>query len=68
MSLPKPKLNYAAALMSQPQGFNYLCGGCGDTNTVYPQGKAFTYKCWCGTEKKFTGRESSNASNNTVQL
>ncbi len=57
MVMPKLPLSYEAALAQLPKGFNFVCTGCKETFTVYPKGEAFTYNCWCGVSKQFTGRE-----------
>jgi len=60
MVMPKPKLSYEGAYMSMPKGFNFLCSGCRETFTIYPKGEPFTYTCWCGSKKNFTGKEAND--------
>lgn len=61
MAMPKPKYSYEMALGQLPKGFSYLCSGCKETFTVYPKGQPFTYSCWCGSTKSFTGKETKDA-------
>lgn len=61
MTLPKPPYSYEMALAQQPKGFQFVCPGCKETFTVFPNGQPSKYVCWCGSTKQFTGRETSAA-------
>lgn len=55
MAMPKLTPSYEALVETMPKGFNHVCSGCKETYTVYPKNEPFTYNCWCGTTRQFTG-------------